>query len=101
MTVESEPTIMMPSLRKSIRSVRIRTKDDLRDSQWIKEFVCSIRAGDNNEKLIRSIISKVSDADWAMPSINKILKKIAEVTLEIGSNDKLLRILVELEKPIS
>lgn len=94
-----EPKIMMPSLSKSIGSVRIRTKSDLRNSQWIKEFVSGIRGGDN-EKLIKSIISKVSEADWDIPSINKILKKLAEVTLEIGTNDKLLRILAELEKPI-
>ena len=92
-----EPKIMMPSLSKSIGSVR--TKSDLRNSQWIKEFVSGIRGGDN-EKLIKSIISKVSEADWDIPSINKILKKLAEVTLEIGTNDKLLRILAELEKPI-
>jgi hypothetical protein len=94
-----EPKIMMPSLSKSIGSVRIRTKSDLRNSQWLKEFVSTIRGGDN-EKLIKSIISKVSEADWDTPSINKILKKLAEVTLEIGTNDKLLRILAELEKPI-
>ena len=92
-----EPKIMMPSLSKSIGSVR--TKSDLRNSQWIKEFVSGIRGGDN-EKLIKSIISKVSEADLDIPSINKILKKLAEVTLEIGTNDKLLRILAELEKPI-
>ena len=92
-----EPKIMMPSLSKSIGSVR--TKSDLRNSQWIKEFVSGIRGGDD-EKLIKSIISKVSEADWDIASINKILKKLAEVTLEIGTNDKLLRILAELEKPI-
>jgi len=93
-----EPKIMMPSLSKSIGSVR--TKSDLRNSKWIKEFVSGIRGGDD-EKLIKSIISKVSEADWDIPSINKILKKLAEVTLEIGTNDKLLRILAELEKPIA
>lgn len=89
--LDIQPKIIMPSLSKSIGSVR--TKFDLRNSQ--KEFVCEIRGGDN-EKLIKSIISKVSEADWDIPSINKILKKLAEVTLE---NDKLLRILAELEKP--
>ena len=92
---------MMPSLSNPIGSVRIRTKSDLRNSQWIKEFVSAIRGGGDIEKLIKSIISKVSEADWDIPSINKILKKLAEVTLEIGTNDKLLRILAELEKPIA
>lgn len=94
-----EPKIMMPSLTNSIGSVRIRTKSDLQNSQWLKEFVSTIRGGDN-EKLIQSIISKISETDWDIPSINKILKKLAEITLEIGTNDKLLRILAELEKPI-
>ncbi len=95
-----EPKIMMPSLSNPIGSVRIRTKSDLRNSEWLKKFVSTIRGGGDNEKLIESIISKVSEADWYIPSINKILKKLAEVTLEIGTNDKLLRILAELEKPI-
>lgn len=34
-----------------------------------------------------------------MNSINKLLQKLAEMSLEIGSNNKLMRILVELEKP--
>lgn len=80
-------------------SVRIRAKSDLCNSQWLKEFLSTVRGGDN-EKLIKSIISKVSETDWDIPSINKILKKLAEVTFEIGTNDKLLRILAELEKPI-
>ena len=91
--------IMMPSLSNSIGSIRIRTKSDLQNSQWLKEFISTIRGGDE-EKLIRSIISKVSQDDWDIPSINKILKKLSEVTLEIGTNDKLLRILAELEKPV-
>ena len=91
--IEPKIKIIMPS------SVRIRTKSDLRNSQWLKEFLSTVRGGDN-EKLIRSIISKVSETDWDTPSINKILKKLAEVTFEIGTNDKLLRILAELEKPI-
>jgi hypothetical protein len=62
--IEPKIKIIMPS------SVRIRTKSDLRNSQWLKEFLSTVRGGDN-EKLIRSIIS-----------------------------DKLLRILAELEKPI-
>ena len=89
----------MPSLSNSIGSVRIRTKFDLQNSQWLKDFVATIRGG-GNEILIKSIISKVSEADWDIPSINKILKKLAELTLETATNDKLLRILAGLDKPI-
>ena len=93
--------IMMPSLSNSIGSIRIRTKSDFQNSQWLKEFISTLRGGrENEEELIRSIISKVSQDDWDIPSINKILKKLAEVTLEIETNDKLLRILAELEKPV-
>jgi hypothetical protein len=49
--IEPKIKIIMPS------SVRIRTKSDLRNSQWLKEFLSTVRGGDN-EKLIRSIISK-------------------------------------------
>ena len=65
------------------------------DDRFVKTSVSGIRGG-ADEKLIRSIISKVSEADWDIPSINKILNKLAE----IGTNDKLLRILAELEKPV-
>lgn len=97
--LDIKPKIMMPSLSNSIGSVRIRTKSDLQNSQWLKDFVSTIRGGDN-ERLIKSIISKVSEADWDSPSINKILRKLAEVILETATNDKLLRILAELDKPI-
>ena len=35
--LDIKPKIMMPSLSNSIRSVRIRTKSDLQNSQWIKD----------------------------------------------------------------
>jgi len=91
------------NIAKEPRIVLIRTKSDLRNPQWIKELIFGIRGGYDtlDEELIRSIISKVSESDWDIPSINKILKKLAEVTLEIGSNDKLMRILTELQKPIA
>lgn len=71
--------------------------------KWIKEFVCEIRGGsdESDEKLIKSILSKVSESNSDIASINKILKKLAGVTLKINTNDKLLRLLAELEKPIS
>ena len=68
-----ESKIIIPSFSNSSRSVKIRTKSDLQNSQWLKEFICTIRGGDN-ENLIKSIISKVSEDDWDIPNINKILK---------------------------
>ena len=73
-------------------------KSDLKNSQWKEKFITSLRGG-ADEKLIRSILSKVSEDHWDIPSINKILQKIADVTLEMATNQKLLRILAELEKP--
>lgn len=96
-----ESKILMPSFSNSIGSVKIRikTKSDLRNSQWLKDFVSTVRGGDN-EKLIKSILSKVSESDLDIASINKVLKRLAEITIEIGANDNLLRILAELEKPV-
>ena len=77
--LDIEPKIIMLS------SARIRTKSDLRNSKWRKKFLLTVRKGDN-EKLIKSIFSKVSEVDRDIPSINKILKKLAEVTFKIGTN---------------
>ena len=56
-----EPKIIMPSLSKSIGLVR--TKSNLKNSQWIKEFV-SLTRGGADETLIINIITKVLKADW-------------------------------------
>ena len=63
----------------------------------MQEAVLKLRAG--NDRLIRSILSKASESEWDMPSINKLLKKLVELSIEIGSNNELMRILVEVEKP--
>jgi hypothetical protein len=49
--IEPKIKIIMPS------SVRIRTKSDLRNSQWLKEFLSTVRGGDN-EKLIKKYYFK-------------------------------------------
>ena len=90
---EIESKLTMPSWS-------IIRQSDLRNSQWREKFIVSLKLrGGEDKKLIRSILSKVSDEHWDIPSINKILQKIADVSFEIGSNPKLLRILAELEKP--
>jgi hypothetical protein len=76
-----------------------RTKSDLTNRKWIKEFISSIRGG-GDEKLIKSILGKVAESELDVPSINKILERIADAILSVGSNEKLLKILGELEKPI-
>jgi hypothetical protein len=78
-----------------------RTKLNLTNRKWIKEFISPIRGGSSeDEKLIESILGKVAQSDLDNPSINKILERIAYVVLSVGSNEKLLKILGELEKPI-
>ena len=86
--IEQEPKIVMS-----------RTKSDLTNRKWIKEFISSIRGG-GDEKLIKSILGKVAESELDVPSINKILERIADAILSVGSNEKLLKILGELEKPI-
>ena len=85
------------------RIILIRTKSDLRNSPAIKELVSEIRGGSDvlDEELIKSIVSKVSESGWDIPSINKMLKKLAEGSLEIATNSQIMRILAELEKPIT
>jgi len=62
----------------------------------IKKFVSVICGGDDG-KLAESIISKVSEDDYYIPIINKMLKELAEV---IVTDNVLWRILSELEKPV-
>lgn len=92
LAVEQQPKIVM-----------IKVSSDLTNQKWIQEFICSIRAGstqDLDEGLIRSILGKVAEDKWDIPSINKLLKSIANATLSVASNEKLLKILNELQKPI-
>ena len=65
------------------------------------KLIFSIRGGKEiDEKLITSILYKVGESNLDIPSINKILERIADAILSVGSNEKLLKILGELEKPI-
>lgn len=84
-------------------SINIQKKSNLENLEWLKEIISKARGRqieielEGNEKLIRSILAKVSDESYNLPSIN--LRKLANVTLKIGINSDLLRILVELQKP--
>ena len=88
LNIEQEPKIVLS-----------RTKSDLTNRKWMKEFIFSIRGG-GDEKLIKSILSKVAESELDIASINKILERIADAILSVGSNEKLLKILRELEKPV-
>lgn len=69
----------------------------------MEEVTLQLRGGSDtlDEELIKSIVSKLSESGWNNLSINKMLQKLAEGSLEIATNSNLLRILAELEKPIA
>lgn len=84
--------------------VLIHTKANLKSQEWVNDFIKSINRGgeQQDEALIRSILSKLADSDlFDMPSINKILYEIAEASLSILANQKLARLLVQLEVPFT
>ena len=99
--------ITMPDLSNSIK---IKKKSDLKDCKWIESYISILRGGSNesnetfldnkDEALIKSIINKVSDSSLDIQSINKLLKKLAETVVKLGSNTDLMRILSELERPL-
>ncbi len=91
------------NIEQESKIVMIRTSSDLTNRKWVKKFITLIKGGaqELDEELIKSILSKVAEYDLGVPSINKILKTVVEATLEIGSNDKLMRILGKLEKPMN
>lgn len=90
--LDIEPKIVMPN------SVRIKLKSRLKDVQWLNELFYGLRGGDDKE-LIKSIISKVSESEY-IPSINKILKRVMEIALKYGTNEDVIRMLAELQKPL-
>ena len=68
-----EPKIMMPSLSNSIGSVRIRLKSDLQNSQWLKEFVSTIR-----EEIILNIMIQTVLSQQPLLQIRGILSVLAK-----------------------
>jgi len=55
---------------------------------------------EEQEKLLKSLLSKVPQSSYKEISINKFFKKILNQIAPIVTNPKLWRILSELEKPI-
>jgi len=79
--------------------VLVRIKSDVTNTKWIDDFIVSIRGGsEKDEKLIRSILYKLGESNLDVASINKILGNIFS---PIVSNQDLLRLLSELEKPFN
>nr|UVG41922.1 hypothetical protein [Navicula tsukamotoi] len=57
-------------------------------------------SNNQQEKLVKSILAKAQESDYKEISINKFLKKILKLIDPVISNQKLWRILRELEKPL-
>jgi len=82
--------------------VLVRIKSDVTNTKWIDDFIVSIRGGsEKDEKLIRSILYKLGESNLDVASINKILARLGNIVGSIGSNQDLLRLLSELEKPFN
>ena len=55
---------------------------------------------EEQERLVKSILAKSPESNYTEISINKFLKKILKLIDQVISNQKLWRILSELEKPL-
>lgn len=91
--------IALPSFNESTRV--IIPKSDLVIYQELKDFALAMRRGEEiDAKLVREIISKISDDENVLPSINKLLKGVAESIISFLTREDVLKLLAELEKPI-
>ena len=62
-----------------------------------KEFAYTVRGGE--DRLAKNIVDKVSD-NHSIPSPNKVLKKLADVTLQVITDPVISQLLIESRKPI-
>ena len=62
-----------------------------------KEFAYTVRGGE--DRLAKNIVNKVSD-NHSIPSPNKVLKKLADVTLQVITDPIISQLLIESRKPI-
>ena len=76
------------------------------NSAWVDNYInviCQIRGGDLFDKdkvLIKSIINKIDDYKFDRSTVEKLFRKIANASLSVAFNQKLMKILAELEKPV-
>ena len=72
----------------------------------ISDFILKLKGGsdeltnEEQERLVKSILAKAPESNYTEISINKFLKKILKLIDPVISNEKLWRILRELEKPL-
>jgi hypothetical protein len=72
----------------------------------ISDLILKLKGGsdelthEEQERLVKSILAKAPESNYTEISINKFLKKILKLSDPVISNEKLCRILSELEKPL-
>jgi len=104
-----EPNVDPPSFTSSeVYQSCVIKSDNLRflnSPPPISDFILKLKGGsdeltnEEQERLVKSILAKAPESDCSEISINKFLKKILKLIDPVISNQKLWRILSELEKP--
>jgi len=105
-----EPNVNPPSFTSSEVYQSCGIKSDslrfLNYSPRISDFILKLKGGsdeltnEEQERLVKSILSKAPESNYTEISINKLLKKFLKLIDPVISNEKLWRILSELEKPL-
>jgi len=74
-------------------------------SSQIPDFILKLKGGsdeltnEEQERLVKSILAKVSESNYQETSPNKFLKRVLNLMDPVISNQRLWRVLSELEKP--
>ena len=85
--------------------IKSDTSGFLTSPSHIQDYILKSRGGveftdEQQDKLANSILAKTPESDLDDISINKLLQKLLEIIDPVISNQKLWRILSELEKPL-
>lgn len=81
------------------------SKPDITASSQIPDYILKLKGGsdeltnEEQEKLVQSILAKVSESNYPETSPNKFLNRVLELMNPVISNQRFWRILSELEKP--
>ena len=105
-----EPNVNPPSFTSSeVYQSCVIKSDSLRFLNYpprISDFILKLKGGsdeltnEEQERLVKNILSKAPESNYTEISINKLLKKFLKLIDPVISNEKLWRILSELEKPL-
>ncbi len=103
------PNLYDPSFSSAeVYQSSVRKPDNfvfLTASSQIPDFILKLKGGseeltnEEEEKLVKSILAKVSESNYQETSPNKFLKRVLELMDPIISNQRFWRVLSELKKP--